>query len=531
MLAGRVPTASGCAAPSPRWRRPRAEDLLRSRRRRRSAVPVARALLRRPAARSTCSGARGPPASPLDLTLLGRRTVRRRARAEVARRRACCCSPAWSPPSPTASAPCCRRVAPTRRAGHGGCGSGWGSPGPQPAPSRSSSPRRAAWRAASPGEHALARAAIGAGRRRRRPERPGRPRTGGRAEWRRAERPSTAAAAGTPTLAEQVDRAPVRYYVLDAPTLTDAEYDQLMRELRGARGASTPSCARPTRRPRRSAATFSTEFTAVDHLERMLSLDNAFSAEELAAWHARLARDGGRRRRRYLCELKVDGLAINLLYEDGRLVRALTRGDGRTGEDVTPNVAHHRLACPHRLDRATTRARRWSRCAARCSSRSRRSSGSTRRLVEAGKAAVRQPAQRRRRLAAAEGPAGHRDPAAAAWSATASAPARASTPTAQSAGLRRAARPGGCPRQRPVRGASTTSPAVQALHRPLRRAPARRRARDRRRRGQGRRGRAAAPARLDRRGRRAGRSRSSTRPRRSTPSCSTSRSTSGAPAG
>ena len=78
-------------------------------------------------------------------------------------------------------------------------------------------------------------------------------------------------------------------------------------------------------------------FTAVDHLQRMESLDNAFSYDELASWHARLARDGVEDPA-LLCELKVDGLAINLLYEGGRLVRALTRGDGRTGEDVTPNV-------------------------------------------------------------------------------------------------------------------------------------------------------------------------------------------------
>ena len=91
----------------------------------------------------------------------------------------------------------------------------------------------------------------------------------------------------------------------------------------------------------------STEFTAVDHLQRMESLDNAFSHEELASWHARLARDGVADPA-LLCELKVDGLAINLLYEDGRLVRALTRGDGRTGEDVTPNVKTID-SVPHRL--------------------------------------------------------------------------------------------------------------------------------------------------------------------------------------
>ncbi len=91
----------------------------------------------------------------------------------------------------------------------------------------------------------------------------------------------------------------------------------------------------------------STEFTAVDHLRRMESLDNAFSYDELESWHARLARDGVTDPD-LLCELKVDGLAINLLYEQGRLVRALTRGDGTTGEDVTPNVKTID-SIPHRL--------------------------------------------------------------------------------------------------------------------------------------------------------------------------------------
>src|SRR6185295_2120018 len=91
----------------------------------------------------------------------------------------------------------------------------------------------------------------------------------------------------------------------------------------------------------------STEFTAVDHLQRMESLDNAFSYQELEAWHSRLGREGIEHAD-LLCELKVDGLAINLLYEDGRLVRALTRGDGRTGEDVTQNVRTISNV-PHRL--------------------------------------------------------------------------------------------------------------------------------------------------------------------------------------
>ncbi|GMA25293.1 hypothetical protein GCM10025864_30520 [Luteimicrobium album] len=87
--------------------------------------------------------------------------------------------------------------------------------------------------------------------------------------------------------------------------------------------------------------TFSTEFAAVEHVERMLSLDNAFNAEDMRAWADRVAKELGEDAARdvhYLCEVKIDGLAIALLYEGGRLVRAATRGDGRTGEDVTLNV-------------------------------------------------------------------------------------------------------------------------------------------------------------------------------------------------
>ena len=121
----------------------------------------------------------------------------------------------------------------------------------------------------------------------------------------------------------------------------------------------------------------STEFTAVDHLQPMESLDNAFTDEELASWYARLERDGVDDPD-LLCELKVDGLAINLLYEGGRLVRALTRGDGRTGEDVTPNVKTID-SVPHRLDRhrRVPRARAGRGARRGVPARSRRSSGST----------------------------------------------------------------------------------------------------------------------------------------------------------
>ncbi|HEY9563300.1 MAG TPA: NAD-dependent DNA ligase LigA, partial [Nocardioides sp.] len=137
-------------------------------------------------------------------------------------------------------------------------------------------------------------------------------------------------------LSEELEDARWRYYVLDDPILSDADFDQRMRELEALED-QFPELRTPDSPTQKVGGAVSTEFTAVDHLQRMESLDNAFSYDELATWHARLARDGIKDPD-LLCELKVDGLAINLLYEQGRLVRALTRGDGRTGEDVTPNV-------------------------------------------------------------------------------------------------------------------------------------------------------------------------------------------------
>ena len=148
------------------------------------------------------------------------------------------------------------------------------------------------------------------------------------------------------TIAEQVEDARWRYYVKDDPTLSDAEFDRLMRRLEELE-EEVPDLRTPDSPTQKVGGAVSTEFTAVDHLERMESLDNAFSYEELETWSARLARDGIKDPA-FLCELKVDGLAINLLYENGRLVRALTRGDGRTGEDVTPNVKTID-SIPHRL--------------------------------------------------------------------------------------------------------------------------------------------------------------------------------------
>jgi DNA ligase (NAD+) len=137
-------------------------------------------------------------------------------------------------------------------------------------------------------------------------------------------------------LVETVQGHQFRYYVLDAPTVTDAEFDQQFRRLQELE-QRWPSLVTPDSPTQLVGGGFSTEFAAHDHLERMLSLDNAFDGEALSAWADRVAREVGADVH-YLAELKIDGLAVNLLYEDGRLVRGLTRGDGRTGEDVTLNL-------------------------------------------------------------------------------------------------------------------------------------------------------------------------------------------------
>ncbi|MFB6628787.1 NAD-dependent DNA ligase LigA [Streptomyces sp. NPDC056362] len=138
-------------------------------------------------------------------------------------------------------------------------------------------------------------------------------------------------------LAEQVEEHRFRYYVKDQPVVSDGEFDRLLRALE-ALEEEYPELRTPDSPTQKVAGQYETEFTAVEHRERMLSLDNAFDEEELATWAERVARDVGSPGYHYLCELKVDGLAVNLTYEHGRLTRAATRGDGRTGEDITPNV-------------------------------------------------------------------------------------------------------------------------------------------------------------------------------------------------
>ncbi|MFI9205465.1 NAD-dependent DNA ligase LigA [Streptomyces sp. NPDC053048] len=139
-------------------------------------------------------------------------------------------------------------------------------------------------------------------------------------------------------LAEQVEEHRFRYYVKDAPVISDAEFDKLLRSLERLE-EEYPELRTPDSPTQKVAGQYETEFAEVAHRERMLSLDNAFDDEELAAWADRVAREVGEGTAyHFLCELKVDGLAVNLTYEHGRLTRAATRGDGRTGEDITPNV-------------------------------------------------------------------------------------------------------------------------------------------------------------------------------------------------
>jgi DNA ligase (NAD+) len=137
-------------------------------------------------------------------------------------------------------------------------------------------------------------------------------------------------------LSEELDGYAFAYYVRDQPLVSDGQYDELMGELK-ALEAAHPALVTPESPSQKVNGGFTATFAPVAHLERMQSLDNAFSSDELSAWAARVEREVGTGAA-YLCELKVDGVAVALVYEQGRLVRAATRGDGTTGEDVTANV-------------------------------------------------------------------------------------------------------------------------------------------------------------------------------------------------
>ncbi|MBU3692056.1 MAG: NAD-dependent DNA ligase LigA [Candidatus Nanopelagicaceae bacterium] len=136
-------------------------------------------------------------------------------------------------------------------------------------------------------------------------------------------------------LSEQIRDHQYRYYVLDKPIISDAEFDQLWQRLVKLEGEN-PELRDPHSPTLDVGGGFATHFEQFDHKEKMMSLDNAFNDNELDAWFDRVAKESSKNT--WLCEVKVDGLAINLLYEKGRLTRALTRGNGTTGEDVTVNI-------------------------------------------------------------------------------------------------------------------------------------------------------------------------------------------------
>ncbi|MFI6919591.1 NAD-dependent DNA ligase LigA [Nonomuraea spiralis] len=148
-------------------------------------------------------------------------------------------------------------------------------------------------------------------------------------------------------LSEQVEDARWRYYVLDQPTVSDARFDEWFRELLALEEAHPP-LQTPDSPTQKVGAPVSGDFAKVSHLNRMESLDNAFNEADMAAWMARVERLAERDPGPYLCELKIDGLAIALVYRDGKLERGATRGDGRVGDDVTANVRTIK-GVPHRL--------------------------------------------------------------------------------------------------------------------------------------------------------------------------------------
>jgi DNA ligase (NAD+) len=145
-------------------------------------------------------------------------------------------------------------------------------------------------------------------------------------------------------LIQQIEAHRAAYYGRDAPTISDAEYDALERELREME-AMHPELAEPGSPSQTVGGTVATGFASVRHRERMMSLDNAFDLRDVEAWLERIERGG---LRELVCEPKIDGLSISLTYEDGVLTRGVTRGDGTTGEDVTANVKTI-AGLPHRL--------------------------------------------------------------------------------------------------------------------------------------------------------------------------------------
>lgn len=138
-------------------------------------------------------------------------------------------------------------------------------------------------------------------------------------------------------LREELRRHAQLYYAQDAPEISDAAYDALVRELEAIEGLY-PELITPDSPTQRIGAAPSEAFAAVKHAQRMYSLDNAMNLAELDAWLERVAREAAGRELAFMCELKIDGSSLAITYDRGTLVRAATRGDGVTGEDITANV-------------------------------------------------------------------------------------------------------------------------------------------------------------------------------------------------
>ncbi|MBA2725766.1 MAG: NAD-dependent DNA ligase LigA, partial [Actinobacteria bacterium] len=138
-------------------------------------------------------------------------------------------------------------------------------------------------------------------------------------------------------LKTEIDHHSYRYHVLDEPEVADVEYDAMYRELLEIEDAF-PELVTPDSPTQRVGAPPSDLFAPVPHRSPMMSLDNVFSLEELQAWGQRAERGLGSTPDAFVCELKMDGVAVNLIYEDGVFVKGATRGDGRVGEDITGNL-------------------------------------------------------------------------------------------------------------------------------------------------------------------------------------------------
>ena len=149
--------------------------------------------------------------------------------------------------------------------------------------------------------------------------------------------PHAQAAARAAELRHELDYHAYRYYMLDAPEITDAAFDKMLVELQEIE-ATYPDLVTPDSYTQRVGGYVSEQFTPVTHMARMYSMDDAMDLDELDAWLQRAEDALGAGSVTYTCELKIDGLGVALTYQNGTFVRAATRGDGTTGEDVSLNV-------------------------------------------------------------------------------------------------------------------------------------------------------------------------------------------------